>query len=654
MKNAFVCLLLLALTSCGSKTGTSDALSTKLAASMAVAHESLSNQEPDKGFEVTTDILQHLPPEAEQSDSSIYYIQKAFSYYFSFVLMKKEFSQGIALMEQLAASPTPLLKQHALPELTAIRSHLYLMVGQADKAVEMADSFCLLPPIQDAERFMKYNEMAAATYAYSDIPKAIHLMEQVIDAYRRGYPSKSIGRTMAWLAIYYHRLGRFEDAVRQNLEAVAYYEQAPEDYSTVIAFNEQAILYQQLGIYDKALEMNRRAIEASLRNSNYNLGDAYHTRADINQMLGKSDSVFHYLHLTGASNAKTKNIRGIYGNKLELLDAYQHYPDSLAKAEPLMAELCADSAMIPQSMKATLFFYLGKTLLKLGKPGQGAAELKKAVDNYRGMELAVREQEALAHLMDYYSRTGQDRLLAASYPRYVELQDTLQQEKTTRAVAAANIRFATRQKEQQNRLLTAEVELKNSRLHSYGLTGTSLLLIALCVGCWFWMRQRSLSLHLRLQEQEKQIAADRLHDQEERLHQLIASRQELNNHNETLLRQLAEVQARHEKTCDLDRVMECLQPRLLTSQEEEQFRSTFAGLYPSALNRLRSFCPKVTRTDELMCMLIVLKQTNDEMARTLGISRSSITQSRYRLRTKMNLSEGIELNDEVQRVMTGE
>ena len=176
--------------------------------------------------------------------------------------------------------------------------------------------------------------------------------------------------------------------------------------------------------------------------------------------------------------------------------------------------------------------------------------------------------------------------------------------------------------------------------------------IVVCLTGWILMRQRALKLRLQLREQEKKLSEQQLRDQSERLQQLITSRQELNNHNEELLRQLAEVQSTHEKTCDLDRVMEKLQPRLLTHEEEEQFRTAFAALYPSALHQLRSICSRATRTDELLCMLIILKQTNEEVARTLGISRASVLQNRYRLRNKLNLPEGSDLDTEIRRLLT--
>ena len=51
-------------------------------------------------------------------------------------------------------------------------------------------------------------------------------------------------------------------------------------------------------------------------------------------------------------------------------------------------------------------------------------------------------------------------------------------------------------------------------------------------------------------------------------------------------------------------------------------------------------------------MLIILKQTNEEVARTLGISRASVLQNRYRLRNKLNLPEGSDLDTEIRRLLT--
>lgn len=645
MKYLLLLFLLFTIASCLSNTKDTDNQSTELAKKMAVAHEALKNSDLVNGLTVTSDILHHLPVEATQNDSTTYYIQKAFSYYCNLILMSRDFPTGIEFLNRLAASPTPFLQQHALPELTAMRSHFYLMIGQMERAEELADSFCLLPPIADKERFMKYNEMVASTYYYTQkAQKAIHLMEQAVEASRQGGNSKNMGRMLAWLSIFYHMDGNYEDAVRLNQEALEFYEHNPEDRSTMVAFNEQATLYNELGMHEKALEMNQKSIVYALRNEKYNLPDAYLCRANILRDLGRSDSIFYYLHLALATSREMKKISDIYGSNMELLNAYRLCPDSLTKVKPLIHELCADSANISLWMRAKLCMYIGKARMTIGQTDQAIEAAKRAVSYFETLNMTVLELDARTLLMDIYRQTGQQQQLTAGYARYIELKDTLHQQEIVRMVAAANIGYDTRQKEKENQSLTTEIELKNSRLQTFIFIGLFLLVAGLSIGGWLWMR-------LRLKEREKQLSQQQLREQSERLQLLIASRQELNNHNEKLLRQLADVQMTHDKTCDLDRVMESLQPRLLTYEEEELFRTAFASLYPTVLHSLRSICPRATRADELLCMLIVLKQTNEEISRTLGITRASVLKNRYRLRTKLELPEGSDLDVEIRTLL---
>lgn len=149
-------------------------------------------------------------------------------------------------------------------------------------------------------------------------------------------------------------------------------------------------------------------------------------------------------------------------------------------------------------------------------------------------------------------------------------------------------------------------------------------------------RRRYYKLRHELDMKEKELAHQRIHDQEELMNKLIASRQELHNRNEELRRQLKEIQHQPEKVTDLKKVMEMLHPSLLTTQEEEQFRLGFNSLYPTFLHRLREILPTITKGEELFCMLVSLNQTNEEIARTLGISRPSVIKIRYRLRQKID------------------
>lgn len=215
------------------------------------------------------------------------------------------------------------------------------------------------------------------------------------------------------------------------------------------------------------------------------------------------------------------------------------------------------------------------------------------------------------------------------------------------------VRYAIGKKEQENHILIVAVEWRNAALYACVIAGICLLLFVVFVVGWLVMRHHNMRLRLLLKEQEYERTNERLREQEEILHELITAFQELNEHNRTLLRQLSEKQARHHNIRDLDRVMESLQSNLLTRKEEESFRKVFSSLYPSALVRLRTVCPTMTRCEELFCMLVLLKQTNEELAHTLGISVSSVSKTRYRVRIKLGLPEGSDADAEVCRIMDG-
>ena len=53
-------------------------------------------------------------------------------------------------------------------------------------------------------------------------------------------------------------------------------------------------------------------------------------------------------------------------------------------------------------------------------------------------------------------------------------------------------------------------------------------------------------------------------------------------------------------------------------------------------------------------MLILLKQNNEEIAHLLGVSRSTVLKNRYRLRCKLQLPGGVDLDTEVRSLLAPE
>ena len=94
--------------------------------------------------------------------------------------------------------------------------------------------------------------------------------------------------------------------------------------------------------------------------------------------------------------------------------------------------------------------------------------------------------------------------------------------------------------------------------------------------------------------------------------------------------------------------LETLTPFILKKDGEIRFRQCFELLYPHFLYRLRERIPAITRREELLSMLIVLKQNNKEIAELLSIAPRSVLMLRHRFRQKLGLSSEYSLENFIE------
>ena len=81
-----------------------------------------------------------------------------------------------------------------------------------------------------------------------------------------------------------------------------------------------------------------------------------------------------------------------------------------------------------------------------------------------------------------------------------------------------------------------------------------------------------------------------------------------------------------------------LAPTILQTEGETKFRQCFELVHPLFLSRLREKVSSITPREELLSMLIVLKQDNKRIAELLGIAPRSVLMLRHRLRQKIGLA----------------
>lgn len=89
--------------------------------------------------------------------------------------------------------------------------------------------------------------------------------------------------------------------------------------------------------------------------------------------------------------------------------------------------------------------------------------------------------------------------------------------------------------------------------------------------------------------------------------------------------------------------------RILTAADWSAFKIYFEKAYPGYLLRLRNAYPSLTEAEERLFLFIKLKLTNKEAAAILGISADSVKKTRTRLRKRLELDEGVDLDAYVKR-----
>ena len=97
--------------------------------------------------------------------------------------------------------------------------------------------------------------------------------------------------------------------------------------------------------------------------------------------------------------------------------------------------------------------------------------------------------------------------------------------------------------------------------------------------------------------------------------------------------------------------LETITPSMLQKDGESKFRQCFELLYPLFLHRLREKVPSITRREELLSMLIALKQNNKEIAELLAIAPRSVLMLRHRFRQKIGMETEFSLENFIEEIL---
>lgn len=233
-------------------------------------------------------------------------------------------------------------------------------------------------------------------------------------------------------------------------------------------------------------------------------------------------------------------------------------------------------------------------------------------------------------ILNHYLKTRNQQKVEQYTRMMLSEQQALKEKKLNFNLVEA---IAESQTEQQRQALKiVQLEQTNQRLWFFVCAVLFVVIISIIIAILF-LQKRQHKLQMKQ-------ADDKLSLMAQRLNQSIAEK-------EMISQEIDEIINDKENRQEL----ETLTPSILQKSGESKFRQRFELLYPLFLPRLREQVPTITRREELLSMLIVLKRDNKEIAELLAIAPRSVLMLRHRFRQKIGMAADHSLENFIEKLL---
>ena len=430
-------------------------------------------------------------------------------------------------------------------------------------------------------------------------------------------------------------------------------------------------LYKQNGQINKALEMFLQSKdEAQERNDDLGVLNSLHALVDLLLYW----EVPEYANLYASEALRVEKSMDVenpmvsaqtYINKgrvLHQLGATDSIPYYTAKAREFCQSLPYNSGMVDVDLlNGTFLTERGGVSLQVGI---------RALELVAQQGTASNRAKAYHQLAQTYLKSGNsdvaDDMLDSMYalliqstaPLYVQLdyQPILEHYQNSKDIQKADRyvemmlqeRQASKDKRLNYNLIKAVVDLQTEQqrqeLSIVRLRQTNQRLWFLFFAVLSTITIGVIIVYLRRQRAEHKAQMKQADD---KFASLVKKLNQSNTEKEKITQEICELLNDKDKRQEL----ETIAPSMLQKGGESKFRQCFELLYPLFLPHLREKVPTITRREELLSMLIVLKQDNKEIAELLAIAPRSVLMLRHRFRQKIGMTTDTSLENFIEEIL---
>lgn len=234
-------------------------------------------------------------------------------------------------------------------------------------------------------------------------------------------------------------------------------------------------------------------------------------------------------------------------------------------------------------------------------------------------------------ILNHYIKSQNQDKVEQYTRRLLQEQQVFKEKSLNFNLVESIVDLKTEQKRQE--LKISQLKQANQRLWLFIAITAAVIAIGCTIAYTFNQKKRH-AMQMRLAHEKLSTLADEI--------------KQLNSEEEMRAQEIKEFL----KSKDNRQELETLTPTVLQTDGESKFRQYFELLYPLFLPRLREKVPSITNREELLSMLIVLKQDNKRIAELLAIAPRSVLMLRHRFRQKIGMNTEYSLENFIEDILS--
>lgn len=508
----------------------------------------------------------------------------------------------------------------------------------------------------DTNKAGDFNGLGNRYFQLGDYPIALECYFKALTIAKETGSKKSMAAALGNLGNIYCKQGNYPQALEYYFKALSTAQEIGNKKSMASHLSNIGIVYEEQGNYPQALEYNFKSLGIArevgdkyiISHSLDNLGVIYDKQGDYSKAL---EYEFKALAIAMEIGKKDNliDIGATYGDQGNYPKALEYYSKALSGARE-----GGDKDGI-----ANLYSSIGGIYTKQKNYVKAKNFLDSAliISKNLGDKISIKNTYRALAILD--SAMGKYKTSYEDYEKYIVYRDSLINQESVKKITQMEIsyRFEKREdsiileEEKTDIIKTAEINRKSIITYSAIVISVLTLLLAILLINRQQIKRRQDKI---LFEKEKQRMENDLTNAKTMLDEYIKSMVEKNNLLEQFKSDFEEVKKLKAKEESDEKRIEQLEhlnkATILTEDDWNRFKELFEQVYKGFFIRLKEKLPNLTQAEIRLICLTKLKINTKNMAAIIGVSNTTIEQTRYRLRKKLNLTKEDNLSDIIESV----